>query len=179
MAIMLYSASMSLDGFITGPGGDMSWLTPHLAPNPLVDDLIPRIGALIVGNRTFGGDDPYRGTDRAGKAFGGGWDGPQYVVTHHPRPDGDGITFVPDVETAVREARAAAGDGYVNILGADIARQCLALGELDEILAITVPVLLGDGTRLFAATGTPPIQLEPLRVTHTERAINTWMRIIK
>ncbi|MER7279438.1 dihydrofolate reductase family protein [Dactylosporangium sp. NPDC000244] len=179
MAIMLYSASMSLDGFIAGPGGDMSWLTPHIAPNPLVDDLIPRIGALIVGNRTFGGDDPHRGTEGAGKPFGGGWDGPQYVVTHHPRPDGDGITFVPDVETAVREAKAAAGDGYVNILGADIARQCLALGELDEILAITVPVLLGAGTRLFAAVGTPPVQLEQVRVTHTEQAINTWMRIIK
>jgi dihydrofolate reductase len=178
MATTLYSATMSLDGFIAGPDGDMSWLTPHIAPNALVDDLIPRIGALVVGNRTFGGDDPYRGTDRAGKPFGGGWDGPQYVVSHHPRPSADDITFVPDVATAVTAARSAAGDRYVNILGADVARQCLTLGELDEILVIIAPVLLGSGTRLFDAPGTPPVQLEQVTVTHTPKAINTWMRII-
>jgi riboflavin biosynthesis pyrimidine reductase len=58
VATMLYSATMSLDGFIAGPGGDMSWLTAHLGPHPMVDDLIDRIGARLVGGRTFGGDDP-------------------------------------------------------------------------------------------------------------------------
>lgn len=53
MAKMLYSVTMSVDGFIVGPGGDMSWLTPHLGPNPMVDELIGNIGALLVGNRTF------------------------------------------------------------------------------------------------------------------------------
>jgi dihydrofolate reductase len=176
---MLYSATMSLDGYIAGPGGDMGWLTPHIAPNPVVEDLIPRIGALIVGNRTYGGDDPHKGTDRAGKPFGGGWDGPQFVVTHHARPSGAGITFVPDVETAVREARTAAGDRYVNVLGADTARQILDLGELDEILTITAPVLLGGGTSLFAAPGHPGVRLEQLHVSHTPKAVNVWMRIVK
>jgi riboflavin biosynthesis pyrimidine reductase len=63
---------MSLDGFIAGPGGDMSWLAEHLGPNPTVEALIGEIGALLVGNRTFRGDDPHRGTPEEGKAFGGG-----------------------------------------------------------------------------------------------------------
>jgi riboflavin biosynthesis pyrimidine reductase len=60
MAKFLYSAAMSLDGFIAGPDGDMSWMTDFLGPNPVVDDLISQTGALLVGNRTFGGDDPTR-----------------------------------------------------------------------------------------------------------------------
>src|SRR2546423_14918016 len=85
MAKLLYSATMSLDGFIAGPGGDMSWLTPHLGPNPMVDALIDDIGALLVGNRTFGGDDPYKDDpERAGEPFGGGWGGAQFGLTHHP-----------------------------------------------------------------------------------------------
>jgi riboflavin biosynthesis pyrimidine reductase len=59
MGKVLYSVTMSLDGFIAGPGGDMSWLTEHLGPNPMVDEVIGKIGALLVGNRTFRGDDPY------------------------------------------------------------------------------------------------------------------------
>ncbi|MER7007573.1 dihydrofolate reductase family protein [Dactylosporangium sp. NPDC000555] len=179
MATILYSATMSLDGFIAGPGGDMGWLTPHLAPNQLIDDLIPRIGALIVGNRTFGGDDPHKDTDKAGKPFGGGWDGPQFIVTHRPRPNANGITFVPDIPTALREARAAAGDRYVNVLGADIARQCLEAGELDEVLTLIAPVLLGDGTPLFDHPGGTEVRMEQLHVSHTPKAINAWMRIIK
>jgi len=71
MGTLLYSATMSLDGFIAGVGGDMSWLTRHLAgPNPTADRLLANVGALLIGNRTFGGDDPNRGTDQEG-AFGG------------------------------------------------------------------------------------------------------------
>lgn len=62
VAKLLYSATMSLDGFIAGPGGDMSWLTEYLGRNPTVDELIGEIGALLVGNRTFRSDDPYKGT---------------------------------------------------------------------------------------------------------------------
>jgi riboflavin biosynthesis pyrimidine reductase len=70
MAKMLYSATMSLDGFIAGAGGDMSWLTEYLGPNPTVDELIDEIGALLVGHRTFDGDDPNKGTPKEGP-FGG------------------------------------------------------------------------------------------------------------
>lgn len=93
MAKLLYSATMSLDGFIAGAGGDMSWLTEHLGPNPIAEDLIGNIGALLVGNRTFRGSDPHKGDpDKEGQAFGGGWEGPQFVLTHHA-PD----TQVPGV----------------------------------------------------------------------------------
>lgn len=67
---MLYSVTMSLDGFIAGPNGDLFWLTEHLAPNPTVDGLIGDSGARLVGNRTFRGDDPHRGdAEKEGKAF--------------------------------------------------------------------------------------------------------------
>lgn len=85
MAKMLYSVTMSVDGFIAEPGGDMSWLTEHLGSNSTVDGLIGEVGALLVGNRTFRGDDPHRGDAGEGKPFGGGWAGPQFVL-HPPRP---------------------------------------------------------------------------------------------
>jgi riboflavin biosynthesis pyrimidine reductase len=80
---VLYSASMSLDGFIAGAGGDASWMTEYLGPDPVLEDVIAKVGALLVGNRTFRGDDPHKGTPKEGKPFGGGWDGPQFVLTHH------------------------------------------------------------------------------------------------
>src|SRR3954453_19766528 len=118
MGKVLYSATMSLDGFIAGPGGDMSWLTEHLGPNPTVEELIGEIGALLVGNRTFRGDDPHRGdADKEGKPFGGGWSGPQFVLTHHaPVTPVPGVTFVADLDSGVAAAKAAAGDKYVNVL---------------------------------------------------------------
>jgi hypothetical protein len=84
MAQFLYSAPMSLDGFIAGPDGDMSWLAKYVEPNPDVAEMIPRVGALLVGGRTYVGHDPNRGREGEGKAFGGGWDGPQIAtgVTH-------------------------------------------------------------------------------------------------
>ena len=72
MSKLVYSAAMSLDGFIAGPGGDMSWMRPYAGPNPEVDELQRDIGALLVGNRTFHGDDPNKGTGAEG-AFGGTW----------------------------------------------------------------------------------------------------------
>jgi dihydrofolate reductase len=178
MARLLYSATMSLDGFIAGPGGDMSWLTAHLGPNPEVGELIGRIGALLVGRRTFGGDDPHRGTEKEGKAFGGGWEGPQFVLTHHAPdtviPD---VTFVGDLDTAVKAAKDAAGYKYVNVLGADVARQCLDAGVLDEIFMIVAPVLLGDGVRMFDRKDRGSVDLEQLRVTEASHVTNLWYRV--
>jgi hypothetical protein len=48
-----------------------------------VDGVIDKIGTLLVGNRTFRGDDPYKGTAKEGKPYDGGWTGPQFVLTHH------------------------------------------------------------------------------------------------
>jgi dihydrofolate reductase len=178
MAKLLYAATMSLDGFIAGPGGDMSWLTEHIGPNPQVEELIGDIGALLVGTRTFRGDDPHRGTAKEGKPFGGGWDGPQIVLTHHAPDDSPpGITFVSDLDSGVAAAKAAAGDKYVNVLGASIARQCLAAHVLDEILVCIAPVLLGDGVRLFEHPGGSNVKLERLSLAEAPLATNIWLRV--
>ncbi len=171
---------MSLDGFITGPGGDMSWLVDYLGPNPEVDDLTPRIGSLLVGRRTFGGDDPYRGTENEGEAFGGAWSGPQFVVTHHPPAQSvPGTVFVSDLENGLAQAKAAAGDKYVNVLGASIARQLLERDELDEILVCIAPVLLGEGVRLFDYPGGRTVKLERISQSEAPAASNIWYRVIR
>jgi len=170
---------MSLDGFIAGPGGDMSWLTEHLAPDPAVDELIAQIGALLVGNRTFRGDDPHKGADaKEGKAFGGGWSGPQFVITHQgPDSPVHGVTFLDDLRSGINAAKAAAGGKYVNVLGASIAKQCLEAGALDEILVFVAPVLLGDGVRLFDHPGGTNVRLERLKVTQSPTATSVWFRV--
>ncbi len=180
MAKLLYSATMSLDGFIAGPAGDMSWLTGYLGPNPEVDDVVGQIGALLVGNRSFRGDDPHKGTDKEGKAFGGGWSGPQFVLTHRP-PDVDvaGVTFVSDLASGVAAAGAAAGEKYVNIIGASVARQCLEAGLLDEILVCIAPVLLGDGVRLLDLPGGTNVELERLELSSAPLATNLRFRVVR
>ena len=161
MSKLLYSATMSLDGFIAGPGGDMSWLSEHVGAVAVdVDALMAEMGALLIGRRTYDGDDPNAGTDSEG-AYGGRWDGRSVVLTHRPpATDTPGVTFVTDLHEAVRAAKEVADEKYVNILGADVARQCLAAGLLDEVLVFVVPVLLGDGTRLYEQAGGERVALE-------------------
>ncbi|MBZ4014764.1 dihydrofolate reductase family protein [Streptomyces purpurogeneiscleroticus] len=181
MAKLLYSATMSLDGFITGPDGDMSWLTRYFGPGPTVNRLIRETGALLIGNRTFRGDDPYKGTPQEGEPFGGGWEGPQFVLTHHaPETAVPGITFVGDLGSGIAAAKTAAGEKeYVNVLGADVAKQCLAAGALDEIFVSIVPVLLGDGVRLFDQPGGANVPLERIELTRTPQATNLWLRVVR
>ncbi|OLT11982.1 deaminase [Actinomadura sp. CNU-125] len=163
MAKLLYSATMSLDGHIAGPGGDMSWLAEHLGdPNPTAERLLPRVGAILAGNVTYGGGDPNEGTDEEG-AFGGQYHGPTFVLTHRPPADPPAdVAFLGDLATAVAAAKTAAGDRYVNVLGANVAAQCIDAGLLDEVLVFLAPVLLGDGTRLFDRPGGARVRLEPI-----------------
>jgi dihydrofolate reductase len=164
MAKLIFSATCSLDGYLAGPGGDMSWLTEHLqGPNPHADRLLAGTGALLVGRRTYDGDDPNRDTDREG-AFGGRYDGAVVVLTHRPPAEPpDGVTFVTDLPAAVTAAEQAAGNApYVNVLGADVGQQCLQAGLLDEVLVFFAPVLLGDGTPMFSRTGSDRVDLEPV-----------------
>lgn len=161
---LLYSATMSLDGFIAGVDGDMSWLTEHLVRSgPDLDELVRSIGAVLVGKRTFTGDDPNAGTDAEG-AFGGQWHGPVVVLTHEAPPPGlpAEVTFTDDLTTAVARAREAAAGRYVNVLGANVAKQCLEAGVLDEVLVLVAPVLLGDGVRLFDHPGGTSIVLDAI-----------------
>jgi dihydrofolate reductase len=178
MARVLYGVTMSLDGFIAGPGGDMSWLTPYLGPNPTAEDLVTQVGALLIGHRTFDGDDPNRGTDKEG-AFGGAWSGPQFVLAHSvPSSQPPDTTFLDDLDSAVAAAKAAAGEKYVNVLGADVARQCLQAGVLDEILVFLAPVLLGDGVRLLDWPGGTHVRLERLSVDQAPLATGLWFRVL-
>lgn len=179
MAKFLYSAAMSLDGFIAGPRGDMSWLADYAGPNPVVDELITLTGAILAGNRTFVGDDPNKGREGEGEAFGGGWDGPQFVLTHHPSADPPvGVTFVSDIDAAIAESGAAAKDRFVNVLGANVAAQCLAAGVVTEVVVSVVPVLLGDGTRLFEQPDGLTVRLELTSVTQAGQVTNLWYRVL-
>ena len=107
MATVLYSATASLDGFIAGPGGDMSWLAEYVGgENSTAERLLANVGAILVGNTTFGGDDPNRGTDAEG-AFGGRYHGPVFVLTHQPS---SGARRRAHVRPARRDERPARAD---------------------------------------------------------------------
>ena len=175
MSRLLYSATMSLDGYIAGPGGDMSWLSEHLgAVDVDVEALMAEMGALLIGRRTYDGDDPNAGTDSEG-AYGGRWEGRSVVLTHRP-PDTEtpGVTFRTDLHEAVRAAKEAADGKYVNVLGAEVARQCLAAGLLDEVLVFVVPVLLGGGTRLYDQPGGERVALEAV-----PGRPGLWFRVVR
>jgi dihydrofolate reductase len=156
--------SMSLDGFITGPDDDASqglgrggerlheWLGPMTDAAPyfhppgasgqIVDELMAT-GAVLVGRRTF---------DYAGH-WGGDHHGvPIFVPTRGapPAPASDLVHYVTDgIESAMSQAKQAAGDADVLVHGADLAQSCLRAGVLDEMEIHLVPVLLGAGRPLF------------------------------
>jgi dihydrofolate reductase len=135
-------------------------------------------GAVVMGRRMFsGGEGPWSDDPNAD-----GWWGdtppfgvPVFVVTHHPRETvvkqgGTTFAFVTDgVEAALEQARAAAGERNVAVGGgASVAQQYLRAGLLDELQLHVVPVLLGDGVRLFDChPGAPPTELECMRVVES------------
>lgn len=175
MAKLIYAATASLDGFIAGPGGDMSWLTEHLGGgSEAADRLLARTGAILAGRVTYGGDDPHRGGEKEG-AFEGQYAGPVVVLTHRPPDDPPaGVEFATDLPAAVDRARALAGERDVNVLGADVAAQCADAGLLDEVLMFFAPVLLGDGTPMFRRSGGQQVRLERLP-GETEH----WYRVLR
>jgi dihydrofolate reductase len=162
MSKLIWDVSVSLDGFTAGPnvrpaepmgdGGERlhDWMA-GTGPDGQVDtglhqELDACVGATIIGRRTFDlGLGPWGGTP---------WPGiPSFVVTHRPRPDllGDnGGQFAFDgLQAAAGRARLAAGDKDVLVLGANVARQLLRAGLLDELWIHLIPILLGAGTPLF------------------------------
>src|SRR5262245_22088373 len=143
MARFVYSVTMSVDGYIAGPDGDMSWMVPYLGPNPAIDAFVAETGAILVGGGTLRGRDPYEGTTGEGEVYGGWWSGAQVVLSRYPPdeplPD---TTVTADLDEAIRLAAAGAGDKVVNVLGATVARSLLERGALDEVLTSVAPVLL-------------------------------------
>jgi dihydrofolate reductase len=169
--------SMSVDGFIAGPrdgpGNELGDSGHRLHEWFLIDadagrqlagasrdvmDEAMSTGAVVVGRRTF--------------ELAGGWDGdhhdgvPIFVLSRHqpdPAMRWPAVTYVPDVAAAVRAAKDAAGDKDVLVHGARTAQLALAAGVLDEVQIHLVPVLLGQGRRLFDDMPPDRVELELLR----------------
>ncbi|UOZ06315.1 dihydrofolate reductase family protein [Amycolatopsis sp. WQ 127309] len=174
MAKLLCHITMSLDGFVAGPADDMSWLAGQATgPNPVVERLLGEIGAVLLGHRTYA-----PATSAEGEVYGGRWQGPKFVLTRDdPATAQPGFTFVEDLGAAVTTASKAAGDGYVALLGPTLARRCLDAGLLDEVLVHVVPVLLGDGVRLFDHPGGTQVRLDPIELSHAGRISTVWCRV--
>jgi dihydrofolate reductase len=186
--------SMSLDGFIAGPDdvagqglgvdgerlhdwlrdgdadGDPSGFRPS-GPSGAIFDEVMATGAVVVGRRTFD--------------LAGGWNGdhhgvPIYVPTRGtpPTPQSRWVHYVTDgVESAMRQAKQAAGEADVMVHGAHLAQSCLRAGVLDELEIQLIPVLLGDGRRLFEHLGAEHIELELTRVVDAPGVTHLHYRV--
>jgi dihydrofolate reductase len=178
---VLWHVTMSLDGFIAGRGDAMDWVFKVAAGRDAqVDEVLRTLGALLVGRRSYDvGQRAKRPEMR--KPYGGAWSGPQIVLTHAPpsAPPDETITFLSsDIHTAVETVLGVARGKNVVIIGADVARQCVEAGLVDEILVHVAPVLLGDGVRLFARDGAaPPVELETLSVTRVGQVTTLRFRV--
>src|SRR2546427_3423769 len=177
MAKVLWHVTMSLDGFIAGPRDSMDWMLGFGEENDEVDELIKRIGAVLSGRRTYDvGAVQERPEFR--RPYGGAFSGPVFVLTHKP-PHDPGVTFLSgDIRTAVQTAAEAAGDKYVVIFGADIARQSIEAGVVGEGMVHVVPVLLGDGGRLFSKSGGDAIHLELAHESRNGQVINLRFSVV-
>ena len=193
-ATVLYM-SMSLDGFIAGPNetidnglgdGGMrlhQWLFPGGEDDPRepsarlkganrqVYDEFMAAGAILAGRGTF---EP-----------AGGWGGdhhdgvPIFIVTRHgaQMKQWPLVTYVPDEVAATAEARRAAGDKNVLVHGAGIAQMALAAGILDEMEIHLIPVLFGQGRRLFDNMAAKQIELERIRVLEGDGVTHMRYRV--
>jgi dihydrofolate reductase len=178
MAAVVWHVTMSLDGFIAGPDDAMDWVFDYFTDgsNEAAREVIETTGAIIMGRHTYEVED----RNRPG-IYGGAWAGPYFVLSHEPPaavPAWMTGTFIhEDIEAAVARASRAAEDKNVGILGADLARQCLEHGLLDEIIIHLAPVLLGDGVRLLDVPGGQRVRLEPTHVARTGQLTDLRFRV--
>ncbi|WP_448641331.1 dihydrofolate reductase family protein [Geodermatophilus sp. URMC 63] len=163
--------TVSLDGFVVGPrdsteepmgvGGFrlFNWLDSRSDPGPngqvVAESAATR--AVISGRRTYEHANRWNGDHHDGV--------PVLVLTHHvpEEPPPGSVRYVTDVHACAAQARAAAGDADVLVLGAGAAQALLRAGELDEMELHVVPVLLGQGRRLFDHLPAERIELELIR----------------
>jgi dihydrofolate reductase len=170
MAVRL-DMTVSLDGYVAGPddGPDapmgrggfrlFDWLDRRNDPGPsgevYAESLATR--AVLSGRRTY---------ELAGRWGGDHHDGVPIIVLTHAVPDDPPpgtVEYATDVHEAAARARAAAGDGDVMVHGAGAAQALLRAGELDEMELHVVPVLLGQGRRLFDHQPAGHVELELVR----------------
>jgi dihydrofolate reductase len=178
---VVVNRAMSLDGFIAGPGHAMDWVFDYMAPDEF-PEIMAATGAMLAGRRTYEVGKRDAGAGKvSGEAYGGAWSGPQFVLTHQPpeNPEGPAVTFLTgDIEAAVATARKAAGGKNVEILGADVTRQALQHGLVDEVLVYILPVLLGGGTP-FSSPGLARTGLEPISTTRSGSVTTLRFRVRK
>src|SRR3954454_17555218 len=171
---VVVNRAMSLDGFIAGPDNAMDWLFEYFREDPF-PEVMQATGAMLVGRGT------HEGAKRMPTPEDIDYDGgPVFVLTHQPPDEQEqGVTFLTcDLAEAVATARAAAGGKNLEILGAELASQCLQRGLVDEVLVYLLPVLIGDGVR-FSTSGLGRIDLEPFSNTQSGRVTMLRFRVQK
>jgi dihydrofolate reductase len=201
MGKVICELTISADGYSAGPnqteerpfgddGGDgwgnrlHAWAFDAREENRAEADRMASAGAFVMGRNMFG---PVRGEwDREWNGWWGDnppFHAPVFVLTHHPRdpqPMDGGTTyhFVTDgIESALRQARAAAGDGDVSIHGgATTINQYLTAGLIDELRLHIAPLTLGAGTRLF--DGVPPLNLEQIEARAASSVVHVTYRVL-
>jgi dihydrofolate reductase len=162
--------SVSVDGYVVGPqdstdqpmgiGGFrlFNWLDHRFDPGPngQVFAEVNATRAVISGRRTYEHADRWQGDHHDGV--------PVFVLTHQvpDEPPPGSVRYVTDVHACAAQARAAAGDADVVVMGAGAGQALLRAGELDELELHVVPVLLGQGRRLFDHL---PAELTELELT--------------
>jgi len=190
---VIFDISMSLDGYMTAAGRTpdepmgrgglrlVDWaMGDDERGRQLLDDAVGQLGATIAGRTTYDTSLPWWGADGPS----GSARRPVFVVTHQ-RPaesPADGVyEFVTDgIEAALERAQAAAGARAVVVMGgADLGRQYIAAGLVDEIQIHLVPVLFGSGTRMFEQLGDGHVQLEIAEVIGASEATHLRYRLVK
>jgi dihydrofolate reductase len=169
LAKVIVGMTVSIDGFVADQNGNAGRLYPDLAAlrhTAYMKDAIGQTGAVLMGRRTFemADADSYVGDYE--------FQVPIFVLTHHPpsiAPKQDEhltFTFVTDgVESAVAQAKAAARDKAVQVVGGvSIAQQLLGAGLVDELHVDIMPVFLGSGLRSFEGSGLESVRLEKISV---------------
>ena len=170
MGKVILGMTISLDGFINDRHGSVEALYPDLTAwreTELGRESIQNTGAVVMGRNSYAmAEDPDWFADNYEYQV------PIFVLTHeppkkHPKETDNLIfTFVTDgIESAVAQAKAAAGDKDVNIIGAtNTSKQCLEAGLADELHVDIMPVFLGSGLPAFEAIDNGQIELERIKV---------------
>lgn len=183
MGNVIIGATMSLDWFMNDRNGDVSRLYPDLEALRTTEMLAEEIhmtGAVVMGRCTYDMAD--------GDLTDYEYQVPIFVLTHAiPEKTAKGVndkltlTFVTSgIETAIEQAKAAAGDKNVMVVGgANTAQQCLRAGLVDEIHIGIVPVLFGEGLRFFDPLVNEQIELERTRVFTSPTRTDLWFRVVK
>jgi dihydrofolate reductase len=183
MGKVTFGMTISLDGFVNDRNGSIGRLYPdldELRQTELIQESIKTTGAVVMGRRAY--------EMAQGDLTGYEYQVPIFVVTHTiPEQAVKGenenlrVIFVTEgIESALAQAKAAAGDKNVTVIGgANTGQQLINLGLLDELEVGIVPVLLGEGLRMFEHLALPPVELEKIRLLESPGRTDITFRIVK